>query len=210
MGKTNKKQASYKELFDTLDPAPVWRNRTCVLWLLKKKAYKKKLKTYDYIRKDVHETDVSKDEKYQKRFNGFYRMGRRKPEWYDFYFNLLEKEKHEKISFEVVLKKIENHTGRVEASFASKLVATIDPEKPVWDTFVLQNLNLGRPPSSQPREARIQQCITVYNEICKRVKYLADSPEGARWIKQFDKALPKFKHFTATKKIDLLLWQAGR
>lgn len=47
MAKARKKGPSYKEPFDTLDPAPLWRDRRCVLWLLKKEVSKKKLKTYD-------------------------------------------------------------------------------------------------------------------------------------------------------------------
>ena len=27
--------------------------------------------------------------------------------------------------------------GNVEASFSSKMIATIDPEKPIWDQYVL-------------------------------------------------------------------------
>lgn len=50
----------------------------------------------------------------------------------------------------------------------------------------------------------------MYNEECTRVATLAGSPEGMMWGKRFNRTLPKFKHFSATKKIDLLLWQAGR
>jgi len=34
---------------------------------------------------------------------------------------------------------------RIEASFSSKLVATINPELPVWDKEVLRNLKLKKP-----------------------------------------------------------------
>jgi hypothetical protein len=44
-------------------------------------------------------------------------------------------------------------TGRCEASFASKLSATIGPTMPVIDSVVLRNLNLRLPPSGSSNES---------------------------------------------------------
>ena len=32
--------------------------------------------------------------------------------------------------------------GNIEASFSSKMIATIDPNMPIWDRYVMQNLCL--------------------------------------------------------------------
>ena len=49
------------------------------------------------------------------------------------------------INFPEALRALRERTGRLEASFASKLVATLDPNKPVIDKFVLSNFNLRLP-----------------------------------------------------------------
>lgn len=83
--------------------------------------------------------DVRTDRDFQKRYNAFYRVRQRSEEWYAVYFAYLEKHKRRKTSFDQVLDHLHAELGRYEPSFSSKLVATLDPEQPVWDRFVLEN-----------------------------------------------------------------------
>lgn len=62
-------------------------------------------------------------------------MGRHEA-WCRPYFRLLEDAKAAPISFADALRSIRERTGRLEASFASKLVHTVDPTLPVLDRFV--------------------------------------------------------------------------
>lgn len=57
----------------------------------------------------------------------------------------MERMKKVNVSFEEVLQYLYSDLGRVEPSFSSKLVATIDDSKPVWDVHVLNNLGLKQP-----------------------------------------------------------------
>lgn len=54
-------------------------------------------------------------------------------------------------------------TGRIEASFSSKLVATLDPDKPVIDAFVLKFFGLRLPYPYQ--DDRIGKTIDVYERV---------------------------------------------
>ena len=65
----------------------------------------------------------------------------------------LEKLKTTHPTFRDVLDEIHAATGRYEPSFASKLVATIDPSKPLWDVHVLANTNHS--PPSYTHKAKI-------------------------------------------------------
>src|SRR5207245_3969888 len=56
-----------------------------------------------------------------------------------------ESSKAKGIEFPEALQEVNRRTGRVEASFASKLVATLDPSKPVIDKFVLAHFELSLP-----------------------------------------------------------------
>ena len=72
------------------------------------------LSKYLYIMDKLHRTDVSSDLEFQKRFNGFYRMRQRKPEFYEEYYLFMEKNKNNDVSFEIVLEYLYKLFQRVE------------------------------------------------------------------------------------------------
>lgn len=67
---------------------------------------------------------------------------RRNEKWRQHYYDLFAKAKTERFSFEQIITELYRLTGNVEASFSSKMLATIDASKPIWDQYVLQNLGL--------------------------------------------------------------------
>ena len=119
------------------------------------------LKKYRSIMSQINETDVSKDTMFQKEYNGFYRMRQRQPEYYTEYFNYMEKHKKQGVSYNNVLKHFYDKFGRIEASFSSKLIASINPDMPVWDEFVLKNLQLKKSILSHSNENN----INIYQEM---------------------------------------------
>jgi hypothetical protein len=159
---------------------------------------------YLYIMERFHKTDVSKDLEFQKRFNGFYRIRQRKPEFYNEYYNFMEEHKDNEVSFDLVLEHFYNTFERVEASFSSKLVATINPNLPVWDEFILKNLGLKKP--AYGTKNRINKTIELYNSIIKWYEDFLQTDDSRRMIQLFDERY-KGVDITDTKKIDLILWQ---
>ena len=194
--------------FEPFDPARVWVKTENVLSRLAEPGTAQKLRVYDYLQEALWKVDVRTDAKYQRRYRGFYRVRQRPETWHARYFDLLEVAKRTPMPFDVALRAFCKQTGRVEASFVSKLVATINPKAPVWDQFVLRNLKLRKPSYHADQPYRLAECITVYKEICARVAALAASSEGAAWVGGFDVEWPEFEHFTTTKKIDVFLWLA--
>ncbi len=115
------------------------------------------LKKYQWLQAQRDTCDLRSDPEYRKRFNGFYRV-RRGQDWQDKFYDLLERKKGQTVPFAELLDSLHRTTGRFEASFASKLLATIDPNMPVIDSVVLRNLNLRLPASSsRQRSARIHE-----------------------------------------------------
>jgi len=104
------------------------------------------LARYSWLQRQVRLRDVSVNDEFQRRFSGFYRV-RRNLQWRAAYFGLLESEKANGINFPDALGKIARRCGRIEASFASKLVATLDASKPVIDKFVLGYFKMELPRS---------------------------------------------------------------
>ena len=88
---------------------------------------------YDYIMEWFNEVDVSKDEEFQRKFTGFYRIRRSRELFLDKYYSYMESLKGSKPSFGEIIRKINTFIGSIEPSFSSKLLATLDPNMPVWD-----------------------------------------------------------------------------
>ena len=96
----------------------------------------KPIRQYAWIVAEVHRRDVSSDAELQRRFNHFWRV-RKNAAWRSAFYDLFEASKADGIDFQAALRRLHDRTGTVEASFSSKLVATLDPGRPVIDAFVL-------------------------------------------------------------------------
>ena len=97
---------------------------------------------------------LSTNKEFQRTFNGFY-IVRRNEEWREKYYNLFEQKKMKDVTFEEILQELYDLTGNVEASFSSKMYATIYPDKPIWDRYVVQNLGIKVPEVDKEEKIRI-------------------------------------------------------
>jgi hypothetical protein len=161
------------------------------------------LKKYCWIQNSLINTDVTINQIFQKKFSNFYRI-RRNAIWKQYYFSLLERAKIEKNTFEIALEEILQHTGRYESSYISKLVATINPELPVIDKFVLKNVGLKLPYAiTKNRKVKI---IEVYNKLIKEFEAFLKTEMGEYLVRRFTENFP-WANITQTKMVDLVLWQ---
>ena len=167
-----------------------------------------KLDAYAFTQDRLRQIDVSNDRQYQKTYNGFYRVRLPITETYSTYYNLLEKNKNsKKVSLEYILNRLLEVTQRVETSFGSKLLATVNPHVAPLDSIVLKHLNLSLPKSAgQPKSSRIQQCVSVHNELVEKMNHLVTLPQFQELKKSFAVRFPGYT-FTDMKILDLLLWQ---
>jgi hypothetical protein len=162
------------------------------------------LDKYGQIMEVIHTTDISINEKFQRTFNSLY-MVRRNEEWRSAYYKLFESVKNdEQVNFSFILDELYEKTGNVEASFASKMLATIKPEMPIWDKYVVKNLGLKVPAQSDPE--RIQKTKDLYENICKWYDTYLQTRNAIECIEMFDKMLPDYTWLSPVKKIDFYLW----
>jgi len=161
------------------------------------------LNQYLWLQNQVHHCNAFVDAEFRKRYGGFYRL-RRNLEWRDHYFRIMEETKDTKLQFGEVLRLLHQHTNRVEASFTSKLVATLDPTQPVIDAIVLQNLGLSLPARTTPD--RLTQVEQLHNDIKRRFTTLLGSDQGQNLVRLFRHRWPD-AHITDIKMLDLVLWQ---
>ena len=160
------------------------------------------LDKYQYIINQVKKTNVSCNIEFQRIFNGFYRV-RRNEKWRDIYYKYFEQVKNANPTFESILVYLYKTTGNIEPSFSSKMLATIFPNKPIWDNHVVNALNLKL---VGVNEERLQNAITLYSNIEKWYEDFLQSYKGKECIEVFNKTLPNYKNITNVKKIDCVLW----
>ena len=154
----------------------------------------------------INECNVTEDQEFRRIYGGFYRL-RRDSDWRDDYFQIMESYKcclHVSVSFGELLLRLFQKTGQIEASFASKMLASLDPDQPIWDSMVLKNLNLklrGRSP-----EIRLSNAVVIYEKICDWYKAFLQTEDAKEFIKRFDENFPEYEMISDTKKIDFILW----
>lgn len=105
---------------------------------------RKPVGTYSWLQRSLHSVNVAEDREFQRKFTGYYRVRFLKAAPRQKLFDLLEESKKLPAHFGSILEKLSAATGRMEESFASKLAATIDPNLPVIDSWVRDNLDLDR------------------------------------------------------------------
>ena len=164
----------------------------------------RKLRTYCCLQASLLQVDVSADPYYRRRYTWFYGMRLQPHTWLDKYFCLLQAQKgNNAISFAPTLRTLP--TQRVEGSFSSKLVATIRPDMPVIDQYVISNLGLKRPPGSF--EQRIDGWVKLHSHIHSLYKSLLRDDMFKEVRDHFDGWFQQFPCLTEVKKLDILLWQ---
>ena len=161
---------------------------------------------YAFAINNVQNVNVALDRHYQKNYNAFYKMRQKSETWYKIYYSVFEENKVINPSFEKILTELYEKTGRIEASFASKMLATINPKMPVWDKYVLNNLNLKV--IRKNKEDRLKNAVNLYYCITEWYKEFLESDIAQNWIQEFNEVLSDYVWFTSTKKVDFILWCA--
>lgn len=159
---------------------------------------------YQTIMKKYWSVDITKDWKFQRLYNGFYRVRQKSREWYTCYYEMLENLKIHNCSFDEILQELKTRTNRIEASFASKMHATRNLNSPIIDKWILKNLDLKLPYSYERN--RFEKITQLYKKITEWYEKYASSEEGVKYIKLFNKICPE-SDISNIKKIDFILWQ---
>lgn len=146
---------------------------------------------------------VCETAEFKKRFNGFYRI-RRGAAWQQAFYSVFAKGFTTDVDFASVLRDLCQLTGRWEASFASKLVATFCPTEPVLDSVVLKNVGLRLPyASSMNRAAAI---CTIHETLGSTMRGYLESADGMFVVSAFRSKYPTAA-ISEMKILDLVLWQ---
>jgi hypothetical protein len=165
------------------------------------------LDDYRYIMDRSAKVDISIDQDFQRRFNHFYRVRRNKV-WRDKYYQIFEESKENKsITFENILRSIYEVDSSVEASFSSKMYATINPAHPIWDSRVLQYLGLKL--TGKNNSEKLDNAVRLYGKIVQWYEDYLWTADARMNISVFDRMFPHHRELSDVKKIDYMLWAIG-
>lgn len=162
---------------------------------------------------EIMESIKPLDEKFQNRFSLFYKV-RRNLQWKKDFFQIFQKSSKDS-QFKDILIKLKKKTGRIEASFASKMLHTLNPQMPIWDSIVvIHQLGIKVPikkykATDNDEDARMNKIISIYEQLRKGYNCFINTDQGKKIIKEFDKKNPKTS-VKDIKKIDFILWASGK
>lgn len=163
------------------------------------------IQKYLTLMEQLDQIDVSTDMAFQRIYNGFYRVRQRQRDWYEAYYSLMEQRKGSKPKFAEILDHLHRVTNRFEPSFASKLVATLDPARPVWDVHVLRNI--GQEAPAYHSRTKIEDAKYCYSQIENWYQRFLASAQGTDWVGIFNEQVQESARLTDLKKVDFILWQ---
>lgn len=171
--------------------------------------------TYKYLCDNLKKVNVAQNEDFRTKFNSYFKV-RRNQDWQSRFYSYLEDNKEfSDIGFDDILDwgyknllSIKSNSNMVEASFCSKMLSIINPDKPVLDKNVLTSMSLKI--SGKNSEVRLESAKSAYREIERRYALYLKSQNCKSAIELFDSFFPNCKEFTQTKKIDWFLWSFSK
>lgn len=177
------------------------------------------------------------DSRFRQTFSGYYSV-RRADSWKEFFFDQFEPYEQRPIeectfgnaasqpnndfALDDILQKLferEGARGRhfVDLSFASKMIATIDPSMPIWDGQVetaLRNASknaLGLRRIEGNPDKRRATAVKNYERLCAFYEEAFKKGLGGECVELFDEALPAYAdRIPPVKKMDFILWALGK
>ncbi len=186
------------------------------------KRWNKDLAVYGDLRKNLHRAHKISD--YERKFNYFYQV-RRNARWRKKFYAIFYAQasrgkggkRAKRTDFGEILTLLLKATGQVEASFASKMAATLDPNLPIIDRHVLSYIGRTLPPvrkrksareNKKNQEERVRMVTALHKEMELGFNAFLKTPTGRYLVTRFRREHPD-STISEMKMLDFVLWQSG-
>lgn len=168
----------------------------------------KMMSTYCWLQGQLYKRNVATDLEYRRKFAGYYRMRFVSQEYREAFFNLFEKLKNEQTpSFREASFALYEIDQKHEFSFISKMLHTINPHKPIFDSQVCEVLHLQRYYQAS-LEAKLRQDELALARIANSYAEMTASERIQEMLARMDSLTPGCQ-ITVEKKCDFILWALG-
>ena len=164
---------------------------------------------YQYIQNEYSEGHNNKD--FQDVFTNYYLKTQgiiRLPENRIPFFNVLFRCKKDDDLIELVkLLNNEMATDMYEFSFATKLLHTVNPNSPIYDSKIHMYLRNEEGVPFKAPERSIERIEYNWKQLNQWYKNFIEKDERCeQWINWFDSIFPSFKEISIVKKIDTIIF----
>ena len=165
---------------------------------------RRRVEQYAWLMNALDGRDVSLDRHFRRAYVSHFKLRQTDREYLRFCFEWLEENKRRSPAFEEALLDLHRAFGTVDPATASKLVSTIDPRLPVWDTQILGSMGI-RPFSMERGGSRLERTAEAYARLRGWYDRYLHSRDGRMAVKVFDEVYPD-TGFSPQKKIDFVIW----
>ena len=164
--------------------------------------------TYFWLQNSLQKRNISTDLEYQRKFAGYYRMRFVSPKYRSRFFEVFEAAKLQTApSFRAVSEALFYVDGKHEFSFITKMLHTIDPHRPIYDSQVDAALGIHRTYQSD-FETKLRRDEEILSHLSALYQELAALPDMAEPLAAFDRIFSTQK-MSAEKKLDFIFQNIG-
>lgn len=171
------------------------------------------IELYSEIMNLFDQSDLNNpDDACRKAIDKFYIVRRMKKERKLYFYGFFEENKHNKdLNFETCLRYILEKTNRIETSFCSKMLHTINPMMPIFDKNVRLNLGIRSVPSIKDKESQCNIAVCIYKQLADKYHDYFQTQGYLEAIRLFDSYYPEYSDkISPVKKTDFFLWKFNK
>ena len=178
--------------------------------IFSKQELAKGLEKYVFLKNCFNKRQISNNA-FKSTYKDFYKLNGAglTPRFVEKYFNLLSKSDKRTSLCDILQKlyQIPNYKGKntVQFSFATKLLHTIDNNRPIYDSKVACVFELGNAYSKRGN-AKILWCKNTYENLRDKYAKLLKEKRIKKVISEMRYMLPDAKDISNTKALDFILW----
>jgi predicted house-cleaning noncanonical NTP pyrophosphatase (MazG superfamily) len=166
------------------------------------------LSVYRWLQDNLHTRNVAIDQEYRKRYGHYYGMRFVSNEYRERYFQMMEDLKNTPgVSFREISQQLYLVDQKHEFSFISKLLHTIDPSCPIYDSRVARVLGITRYPKSDFQKV-LKRDEGILDKLRNVYHQLETDSRLTELLIQIDQRTPD-KPMSIEKKLDFILWALG-
>lgn len=174
-----------------------------------------KIDIYAQIMNKVQTANVSVEKNFKYTFCKYYGLnGFTDLSFQNDFFDYMERIKSNNPlpSYRDVMEQLWKRTKRVDYSFSSKLLHTLDPGSPILDRHVLRLLGFEKKDSGKP-ESRIDYYSDVYETVKAEYAQITEALKNGctskicNALRALDSKYPKGSYLSTARKIDCLLFR---
>ncbi len=181
---------------------------------------KEQFEVYKFLQRNCKNSkNLTSDHVFQFVFRSFYRLDNAGlgDEFKDAFFLLFEEQRKNCESPDVSKIVRSLHTVKTargkhsfQFSFATKMVATIDPEKPIYDSLVAELFGFNPGYFIRDDEKRITRFMRFYDELERVTRESSENRRLTTFMARMCERVHGLRDVPPTKQLDFVFWAAGK